>query len=542
MDDHAAPAQPDHAAWWRDAVIYQVYPRSFADGNGDGIGDLPGIRAHLDHLHRLGVDAIWLSPFYPSPQRDAGYDVSDPRGVEPTFGTVGDFDGLLADAHALGIRLVVDIVPNHTSSDHPWFRAALAAGPDSPERARYLFRDGRGPGGDEPPNDWRSRFGGRAWTRVTEADGRPGQWYLHLFDSSQPDLDWTNPEVVQEYQDVLRFWLDRGVDGFRIDVAHGLAKAPGLPDLGGRDDDEHPGPGHPHWDRPAVHDIFRGWRKVVDEYPDRMLVGEIWVATAEQLATYLRPDELHTAFNFNVLTAPWSAADLRARIDASLAALAGVGSPATWVLSNHDVIRPATRYLADGDDPARGTARARAGMLLMLALPGSTYLYQGEELGLPEVLDLPADLRQDPVFHRTGGRHLGRDGCRVPLPWSGDAPPFGFGPGAPPWLPQPAGWATLTVAAQEVDPASTLSMARAAIAERRRNPALGDGTLTWLDAPDGMLALRRDPGFACVVNLTGEPQPVPSGLTGTVIAASDPAATADTVPPDATVWLDTTAP
>jgi alpha-glucosidase len=529
--------------WWRDAVIYQVYVRSFADTDGDGIGDLPGIRSRLTYLRRLGIDAIWLNPFYPSPQADAGYDVADYRDVDPRFGTLADFDQLVADAHALGIRVIVDIVPNHTSSDHEWFRAALASPPGSRARARYLFREGRGEDGELPPNDWQSTFGGPAWTRVVEADGRPGQWYLHLFDSAQPDLDWTNQEVIDEFESILRFWLDRHVDGFRIDVAHGLAKDSDMPDIGQR---FAPGraarEGHPHWDQDAVHDVYRGWRRVIDEYPgERAFVGEIWLHSTERVARYLRPGELHTAFNFHFLLARWSAESLRAAVDASIAAMADVGAPVTWVLSNHDVVRHVTRY--GGEDVALGTQRARAATLMMLALPGSSYLYQGEELGLPEVTDLPDEVRQDPTFHRTEGARAGRDGCRVPLPWSGSAPPFGFGPGPATWLPQPPSWAPLTAEAQEADATSTFSMYQAALAERARNEALGDGTLAWLPTPDGVLAFRREPGFTCVVNVTDEPVPVPEGISGRVLLGSDPTATATELPANSAIWLaDQTSP
>lgn len=527
---------PD-TVWWRDAVIYQVYVRSFADTDGDGVGDLPGIRSRLPYLRRLGVDAIWLNPFYPSPQADAGYDVSDYRDVDPRFGTLADFDGLVADAHDVGLRVIVDIVPNHTSSEHPWFVAALASPPGSRERARYLFRDGRGEDRSLPPNDWRSTFGGPAWTRVTESNGQPGQWYLHLFDTAQPDLDWTNPEVIEEFEAILRFWLDRHVDGFRIDVAHGLAKDPGMPDLGQRFEVGGAArEGHPHWDQDAVHDVYRGWRRVIDEYPgEKAFVGEIWLQSTERVARYLRPGELHTAFNFHFLLATWSADSLRASVDASIAALAEVGAPATWVLSNHDVVRHVTRY--GGDDLELGTRRARAATLMMLALPGSAYIYQGEELGLPEVIDLPDELRQDPTHHRSGGTRRGRDGCRVPLPWSGTAPPFGFGPSERSWLPQPTSWHALTAERQESDATSTFSMYQAALAERRRHPALGDGTLRWMPTPPGVLAFRREPGFTCVVNATGEAVPMPEGIGGRVLVGSDPTTTATQLPPDATVWL-----
>ena len=498
--------------WWRDAVIYQVYVRSFADDDGNGLGDLSGVRARLPYLRDLGIDAVWLNPFYPSPQADAGYDVADYRDVDPRFGSIADFDELVHDAHALDIRVIVDLVPNHTSSEHPWFRAALASPPGSRERARYVFRDGGGPDGDEPPNNWDSNFGGSAWTRVTEADGRPGQWYLHLFAPEQPDLDWLNDEVRAEFESILRYWLDRGVDGFRIDVAHGLAKDPGLRNL---TEQRTRGPaveGHPHWDLDEVHDVYRSWRRVTDEYDhDPTFVGEVWVQSLRRLARYVRPDELHTAFNFNFLLAPWDAKAMREVIDETIETLGEVGAPPTWVLSNHDVVRHVTRY--GGGEP--GVRRARAAALLMLALPGGAYVYQGEELGLEEVTDLPDELRQDPAFIRTKGRQPGRDGCRVPLPWSGDAPPFGFGPddGAAPWLPQPETWAAKTAERQAADPDSMLSLYRSALRLRRELPALGEGTLEWLDTPAAdVLAFRREPGFVAVVNFGDAPADLPASL------------------------------
>jgi alpha-glucosidase len=532
------------APWWRSAVIYQIYPRSFADSDGDGVGDLPGIRSHLPYLRDLGVDAVWISPFYPSPMADAGYDVSDYRDVEPIFGTLADADALVAEAHALGLRVIVDLVPNHTSDEHEWFRAALAAGPGSAERARYLFREGRGERGEIPPNDWTSLFGGPAWTRVTESDGRSGQWYLHLFDPKQPDLDWTNPEVVAEFEAILRFWLDRGVDGFRIDVAHGLAKDPEMPDLEGNWEIGGPAvEGHPHWDRDEVHEVYRGWRRVTDSYEgDRVFVGEVWVQTPDQLARYLRSDELHTAFNFTYLLAPWEAAALRVAIDASISALAAVGAPATWVLSNHDVVRHVTRYGGGGDRSGRpapdlGTRRARAAALLTLALPGGAYIYQGEELGLPEVVDLPSEVRQDPAFTRTEGDGL-RDGCRVPIPWSGEKPPFGFGSGeGQPWLPQPADWAELTVEHQLADPASMLALYRAALDLRRDRQELGDGALTWIDTAPGVLAFRRDPGFVCVVNVGDEPAAAPDAVRdGGLLLSSDPLEADGRLPGATAAW------
>lgn len=524
--------------WWRDGVIYQIYVRSFADANGDGEGDLRGIRQRLPELASLGVDAIWLTPFYVSPLADGGYDVADYRDVDPRFGTLADADALLASAHGLGLRVIVDIVPNHTSSSHPWFRAAVNADPGSPERARYIFRPGTGPHGEHPPNNWQSIFGGPAWTRLQQPDGTPDQWYLHLFDSHQPDLDWSNPEVQQEFDDVLRFWLDRGVDGFRIDVAHGLVKDPALPDIApeqqaGLLDSETT---LPYFDQDGVHDIYRHWRTLVASYPgQRALVAEAWVNDARRVARYLRPDELHQAFNFEYLTAPWDATELRRVIDASLDANGEVGATTTWVLSNHDVTRHVTRF----GGGTTGLRRARAAILLTLALPGSTYLYQGEELGLPEVTDLPDESRQDPTWHRSGGAQQGRDGCRVPLPWEGTSPPFGFSlDSVRPWLPVPEEWAGLSREVQQGDPASTLSLYTSALHARRRLAALGSGELTWMASPAGVLDFQRAPGFRCAVNLSMVP--VELRAQGAVVLSSAEVTTgrgAVTLPPDTAVWL-----
>ncbi|MET9395092.1 alpha-amylase family glycosyl hydrolase [Streptomyces sp. NPDC006624] len=540
------------APWWRSAVIYQVYIRSFADGDGDGVGDIAGLRSRLPYLKSLGVDAIWINPWYKSPMADHGYDVADFRAIDPLFGTLADAERFIEEAHAHGLRVIPDIVPNHTSDQHAWFRAALAAGPGSPERERYVFRPGRGPDGSRPPNDWVSCFGGPAWTRLPDGD-----WYLHLFAPEQPDLNWQHPEVRAEFESVLRFWFARGVDGFRIDVAHGLIKHPELPDLPPRRDPDDGRPwqhvDHPHWDRDEVHEIYRSWRKVADEFPgDRSFVAEAWADTPERLAAYVRRDGLHTAFNFDFLMSGWDAKDLRSVIDHSLAMLGSVGAPATWVLSNHDVVRHPSRY---GRRSARrwvanetyrpegpldldlGTRRARAAALLMLALPGGAYVYQGEELGLPEVEDLPESVLQDPVWERSGHTERGRDGCRVPIPWSGDSAPYGFSPDGAhgtPWLPQPADWARLSVAAQTGDAASMLELYRTALRIRRDHEALGDGTMEWQDAPDGVLAFTRSPGFLCVVNLSEEPYELPahSGL----LLASGPLKNGR-LGPDQAVWL-----
>ncbi len=481
--------------WWRDAVVYQIYPRSFADSDGDGLGDLPGIRSRLPYLAELGVDAIWLSPFYPSPLLDGGYDVIDPRDVDPRLGTVDDLRGIVEDGHGLGLRVFVDVVPNHFSWEHPWFKAALRTAPGSPEWDRFHAVRGKGPDGELPPNNWRSAFGGPAWTPIP---GHGGWWYLHLFDTSQPDLNWANREIHEDFQRTLRFWFDLGVDGFRIDVAHSLVKAEGLPDGPVVDEDEVMAGSErgPAWDQPGVHDVWREWRRVADSYdPPRVFVGEAWVATTEAQAAYTRPDELHTTFNFHFLRAFWDATVIRDVIGTSLLTSAAVGAPPTWVLSNHDVWRPVTRFAPWRDahtmDIATGRRRAVAMSMLSLALPGSAYLYQGEELGLPEVVDLPDEVRQDPTFFRTEGRVKGRDGCRVPIPWSGDAPPYGFTTGTP-WLPQPADWAGLTAEAQEADDSSTLALYRRALRVRRESPVLGDGELIWRESGhDDVLAVER---------------------------------------------------
>jgi alpha-glucosidase len=481
--------------WWRDAVVYQVYPRSFADSDGDGLGDLPGIRSRLPYLAELGVDAIWLSPFYPSPLLDGGYDVIDPREVDPRLGTVDDLRGIVEDGHALGLRVFVDVVPNHFSWEHPWFKAALATAPGSPEWDRFHAVRGKGPDGELPPNNWHSAFGGPAWTPIP---GHAGWWYLHLFDTSQPDVNWANPEIHQDFERTLRFWFDLGVDGFRIDVAHSLVKAEGLPDGPEVDEDEVMAGNErgPAWDQPGVHDVWREWRRIADSYdPPRAFVGEAWVATTEAQAAYTRPDELHTTFNFHFLRAYWDATVIRDVIGTSLLTSAAVGAPPTWVLSNHDVWRPVTRFAPWRDahtiDIETGRRRAVAMSMLSLALPGSAYLYQGEELGLPEVVDLPDEVRQDPTFFRTQGRVKGRDGCRVPIPWSGEAPPYGFTTGTP-WLPQPADWASLTAEAQAADESSTLSLYRRALRVRRESPVLGDGELIWRESGhDDVLAIER---------------------------------------------------
>ncbi|MEA2623935.1 MAG: alpha-glucosidase [Chloroflexota bacterium] len=542
----AADDRARDAAWWRNAVIYQVYIRSFADGNGDGVGDLAGVRSRLPYLRDLGVDAIWFSPWYVSPQADGGYDVADYREIDPRFGSLAEAEQLIAEAAAHGIRTIVDIVPNHVSSRHPWFEAALASAPGSPERRRFWFHPGLGEHGERIPTGWQSNFGGPGWTRTTAAGGGPGEWYLHLFSAEQPDLNWDNPDVRREHERILAFWFDRGVAGIRIDSAALLVKDAAFPEV---PDDPAPGE-HPTVDRDDLHDIYRSWRDIADSYPgDRVLVGEIWLPDVGRFARYLRPDELHTAFNFDFLAAPWDADAMRASIERTIAAHAPVGAPATWVLSNHDVTRPVTRYGREDTsfsfaakrhgtptDLALGRRRARSAALLTAALPGSLYIYQGDELGLEEVAGIPAERIQDPMYFRSGGADPGRDGCRVPLPWSGGAPPFGFAPmaAAEPWLPQPQGWAALSVERQAADPGSMLSLYRAALSVRRSEPGLGDGLLRWLDAPTGVISFARSDSFVAMANLSVSPVQLPAGAE-LLLASAD--VVDGWLPVDATAWF-----
>ncbi len=510
-------------------MFYQVYPRSFADSNGDGVGDLGGLREKLGYVELLGVDALWICPVMRSPMADGGYDVSDPRDIDPLFGGLDALDAVIDEAHLRQIRVTMDLVPNHTSDRHPWFRSALAAGPGSPERDRYIFRDGRGPDGAVPPNNWPSVFGGPAWTRITEPDGRPGQWYLHIFAPEQPDLNWENEEVAADFERTMRFWLDRGVDGFRIDVAHGMAKPDGLPDMAQVDtrmlvhDDS-----DPRFNNPGVHEIHRRLRKVMDEYPDAVAIGEVWVDDNTRFGEYVRPDELHLAFNFRLAETPFDMAKIRAAVDNSLAAVAAVGATPTWTLSNHDIEREVTRY----GGGALGQARARAMMMLELALPGSVFVYNGSELGLPNVDDLPDAALQDPAWERSGHTVRGRDGCRVPLPWEGAPPHFGFSTGQP-WLPMPASWAGLTVENQLERLDSMLSLYRMAIELRAGRPEFAGAGIEWYGAPPGCLAFRRDGGLVCVLNGTDAPITLPAGE---VLLASAPIS-AGRLPANSTAWL-----
>jgi alpha-glucosidase len=509
---------PSELPWWRQAVVYQVYLRSFADGNGDGTGDIAGLRSRLGYIRSLGVDAIWINPWYVSPLNDGGYDVADYRAIAPEFGTMADAEALIDEAKRHGLRVILDLVPNHTSSEHPWFREALASPSGSPARDRYHFRQGRGQNGSLPPNDWASIFGGPTWTRVPD-----GEWYLHLFDPTQPDLNWSHPEVRAEFEDILRFWLGKGVAGFRVDVANGLVKDPAYPDIGSQDGRPVPGEPAPYSDLDLLHDIVREWRRLIDEYPEAVLVAEAWVEGSERRALYLRPDEYHQAFEFDFMEAPWDAAQMRDIIDSALVGASGVGATPTWVLSNHDIVRQTTRYglpqdihpgdwLLDGDrsllDPDLGLRRARAAALLMLALPGSAYLYQGEELGLPEVHDLPLEVLEDPTWARSGHTRKGRDGCRVPLPWTTGGGSHGFGSDGT-WLPQPERWGSMSVEAQDRAPWSTLALYRKAVRLRSRY-LRGSDAFEWIETETETVAFHRGE-ITVIVNFGPDPVSLPAG-------------------------------
>jgi alpha-glucosidase len=515
------PIDANSSPWWRHAVCYQIYVRSFADGNGDGVGDLIGIENRLPYLADLGVDAVWITPFYPSPQRDHGYDVADYCDVDPLFGSLADFDSMLQRAHGLGIKVIVDVVPNHTSSDHPWFRAALEAAPGDPARERYVFRDGTGEDGGQPPNNWISIFGGPAWSRLPD-----GQWYLHLFDAGQPDLNWWNDDVGDEFESILRFWLDRGVDGFRVDVAHGLFKEGDLKPRKATDR-----PPHPMWDQSEVHDVYRRWRKILEEYDgDRMAVAEAHAGSPEAMARYIREDELHQTFNFTWLQAPWSAAAFRRVVVDTFDSVHPVGGTPTWVLANHDVVREPTRY----GGGTTGVARSKAAVLTMMALPGSAYLYQGEELGLEEV-DVPPEKREDPAWFR-GAEPVGRDGCRVPIPWAGTTPPYAFGErDGQPWLPMPDDWQGLTVEAQSADPGSTLAFFQRLLRLRREVTRGLPDSVEILESAPGTLAVRRG-DLVAVVNCGSLARRLPAAA-GTLIISSGADPSHGKIAPDTAAWF-----
>lgn len=541
--------------WWKSSVIYQIYPRSFADSNGDGVGDLPGITSRLPQLAELGIDAIWLSPFMTSPQKDAGYDVADYCDVDPLFGTMADFDVLQETAHSLGLKVIVDLVPNHCSSEHPWFQEALASPEGSDERSRFIFREGKGEHGELPPNNWESVFGGPAWTRVTNPDGTPGQWYLHLFDSSQPDFDWTNPWVRERFREILRFWLDKGVDGFRVDVAHGLSKAPGLPDF--RRDDEYwntppeERSDNPYFGHEGVHEIYRDWRELVNEYDgERILCAEAFVEPLSKMALWVRSDEMHQAFNFPFLVTRWDGEKMREVINDSLTAFHEVGAPSTWVLSNHDQVRHATRLALDPaantadritgigplttpkPDAALGLHRARAATTMMLALPGVAYLYQGEELGLPEAVDIPDEYRQDPTFFRTAGEQYGRDGCRIPIPWEAAEPSYGFGDSSLTWLPQPEVYKVFSRDQQVGVEGSTLELYKKLL-RLRKELQLGTGTFAWIEGtPENVVGFTNN-GVSVFINYSVENFVLPGGK----ILVDSGESASGVLAPNTAVWL-----
>ena len=560
LSAEAFAARMQDPNWWRQAAVYQIYPRSFADSNGDGIGDLKGITSRIPYLKSLGVDAVWLSPFYPSALADGGYDVDDYRDVDPKLGTLEDFDEMIAALHAAGIKLVADIVPNHTSNRHAWFQEALASPKGSAARNRYIFRDGKGPDGAEPPSDWESVFGGPAWERTED-----GQWYMHIFAREQPDLNWDNREVRDDFLTTLRFWSDRGVDGFRVDVAHALTKdmtepLPSKAELGPEGGNNNGR--HPFWDRDEVHEVFAEWRRVFDEYtPPRTAVAEAWVH-ADRRARYASPEGLGQAFNFDLLKADWNPHQFRDIITKNLVEATSSGASSTWVFSNHDVVRHATRYglppagpdatskpgqggeggqdgsawlMTGGTEPVLdrelGERRARSVSQLMLALPGSAYLYQGEELGLHEVADIADEDRQDPTFFRNKGVDVGRDGCRVPLPWTKDGRSFGFGFGGA-HLPQPEWFGEYAVEVQEGDPASHLSFYRRALGLRRE--LQGEEDFEWIEESSAdVLHFTRPGGWHCVTNFGPTPVDLPEG---TVLLSSSPL-TDGKLPGDTTAWL-----
>ncbi|MGA8545575.1 MAG: glycoside hydrolase family 13 protein [Mycobacterium sp.] len=522
-----APRQRE--PWWSRAVFYQVYPRSFADSNGDGVGDLDGVASRLEYLDQLGIDALWFSPITVSPMADHGYDVSDPRDIDPLFGDLAAFERLIVAAHERGIKITMDLVPNHTSSQHPWFQEALAAGPGSAARDRYIFRDGRGPGGRKPPNNWQSVFGGPSWTRVVEPDGKPGQWYLHLFDVEQPDLNWDNPEVFDDLEKTLRFWLERGVDGFRIDVAHGMAKPPGLPDTDVEMRPRMLSDGDPRFNHPNVHTIHRNIRTVIDDYPDAVTIGEVWVFDNASWAEYLRADELHLGFNFRMVRAEFDIAKIHDAIENTLAAAAIENATPTWTLENHDVERCPSRY---GGGTA-GLDRARAMAMVTLALPGAVFLYNGQELGLPNV-ELPDGALRDPTWERSGHTVRGRDGCRIPIPWDGDAPPFGFSASHDTWLPMPPDWAALTVERQLGETDSTLTFFRQALELHRSRAEFTGNRVESLPAPRGTLLFERgDHGLRCALNASKRPLSLPDGE---LILTSAPLVDGK-LPANAAAWL-----
>lgn len=533
--------------WWHSNICYEIFPRSFADANGDGIGDLQGVTQRLPYLAKLGVDSIWLTPFYPSPQADTGYDVSDYCDINPEYGTLEDFDQLLITAHSLGIRMLIDIVPNHTSDQHEWFQKALRSPKGSPEREWYLFRDGKGEHGELPPNNWPSLFGGPAWTQI------PGeqQWYLHMFSPHQPDLNWENPAVHEAFDDILKFWMDRGVDGIRIDAANNLVKAKGLPDI--TQPIRNPTLGAlqgPMFDQDGVHDIYRHWRKILDTYGDRLMVAEAFaVRPISRLVNYVRPGELNQAFNFDYQLLRWSPSGYKRVIDEYINAMGTVGAPCTWVTNSHDQVRMTSRLglieagstpmgldrTTEQPDEQLGLDRARALIMLTMLLPGALYLYQGEELGLPNHTTLDPRYRKDPRYFDSDRTQIGRDGCRIPMPWRSDAPAFGFGSSEKSWLSQPDHYKRYAVNVEEQDPHSTLALYRQLITLRQQYD-LGNGQLLWFDAPRNDILLARNGSLCLFINFGYTPIALPQGK---IIAQSRPGIDkGDVLPGNAAIWIE----
>lgn len=485
----------EHHEWWQTGIVYQVYPRSFMDSNGDGIGDLRGIMGQLDYLQWLGIDALWLSPIYPSPMADFGYDISDYCDIHPLFGTLADFDALLTEAHRRGLKVILDFVPNHTSDAHPWF-AESRSSRDHPKRDWYIWRDPL-PGGG-PPNNWLSNFGGSAW----EFDSATGQYYYHAFLTEQPDLNWRNPAVRAAMHDVLRFWLNRGVDGFRVDVIWYIVK-----DDQFRDNPQNPdyrAGNNPHHqflatytsDRPEVHDIIGEMRKVLDDYPARMMVGEVYLPI-DRLVTYYGEggSGVHMPFNFQLITLPWTASAISTAVRGYEAALPSYGWP-NWVLGNHDNPRIASRA---------GAAQTRVAAMLLLTLRGTPTMYYGDEIGMHDV-QIPRDRVQDPFEKNVPGMGLGRDPERTPMQWNAN-PGAGFTSNAEPWLPLADDFADINVANQREDPQSLLSYYRRLIRLRRSELALTIGSFAAIESPGGVFAFVRRHGhreLLIALNLTRE--------------------------------------
>ena len=540
--------------WWRQAVIYQIYPRSFKDSNGDGLGDIKGITSKIDYLSSLSLDAVWLSPFFPSALVDGGYDVDDYRDVDPKLGSLADFDEMLAKLHDAGIRIFVDVVPNHSSNLHAWFKEAIAAEPGSAARNRYIFRDGKGASGELPPTDWPSHFAPSAWTHESKMGGKHNQWYCHLFAPEQPDWNWDNREIEEDFLKTLKFWADRGVDGFRIDVAHAMKKdlsepLQSQPRYASHKELELANGTNVLFDRNEVHEVYKEWRKLFEQYdPPRVAVAEDNVS-AEGAVKYASTAELGQCFNFELLDANFNANEFKLIIDRALVNAKKAGSSTTWCLNNHDQMRPATKFglLPTVDrvnwrnsngtssplDEKLGTQSAVAGSMLIMALPGCTYIYQGEELGLHEVMDIPESEIQDPQYLRNHKIDKGRDGCRVPLPWTKSGSSFGFGNGGS-HLPQPKHFGDYSIEVESADPSSPLSIFRKALALRKTLIAPED--MTWHETGDAqVLHFSRPNGWNCITNF-GRNHYNFEGA-GEVIHSSGPLAKSGDLPPATTVWL-----